>query len=112
MVGSYQGRYVLERCLQGGKINGRQIVSEAWIGESTRPAGDESMPLDYGYQWWTVSKTPAYSAIGLQGQYIYVDPETETVIVKLSYFPPNQQDEAASRETFSFFEAASNWGPK
>lgn len=70
------------------------------------------MPLDYGYQWWTVSNTQAYSAIGLQGQYIYVDPASSTVIVKLSYFPPNDPDEAASREAFSFFEAASRWNPK
>lgn len=98
--------------LNKGRINDKQIVSADWIEESTRPAGDEKGPMDYGYQWWTVSNTPAYSAIGLQGQFIFVDPSTKTVIVKMSYFPPLDKDEAAMRETFSFFEAASKWQPK
>lgn len=97
---------------QQGKINGHRVVSAEWVAESTAPTGDEKMPLDYGYQWWTVSNTEAYTAIGLQGQYIYVDPATDTVIVKLSYFPPNDPDESASRETFSFFEAVSRWSPR
>ncbi|TXS91896.1 serine hydrolase [Parahaliea maris] len=98
--------------LNEGQVNGHQVISPAWVAESTRPAGDEKAPLDYGYQWWTVSNTEAYSAIGLQGQYIFVDPESRTVIVKLSYFPPNDPEETASRETFSFFEAAARWRPE
>ncbi|WP_078084384.1 serine hydrolase domain-containing protein [Microbulbifer mangrovi] len=100
-----------ELMLNEGEINGRRIVSRDWVRESVKPAGPEEGPMDYGYQWWTVSKTPAYSAIGLQGQFIFVDPSTATVIVKLSYFPPEDKDEAAMRETFSFFEAASKWNP-
>jgi CubicO group peptidase (beta-lactamase class C family) len=40
--------------------------------------------LGYGYQWWTVPETTAYTAQGLFNQYIYVDPDTDTVIVKLA----------------------------
>lgn len=98
--------------LNEGEIDGRRIVSSDWVKAAVKPAGPEKGPMDYGYQWWTVSKTPAYSAIGLQGQFIFVDPSTDTVIVKLSYFPPEDKDEAAMRETFSFFEAASKWNPK
>ncbi|WP_160152290.1 serine hydrolase [Microbulbifer sp. ALW1] len=98
--------------LNQGKLNNKQIIPVDWIKESTRPAGPEKGPMDYGYQWWTVSNTPAYSAIGLQGQFIFVDPSTNTVIVKLSYFPPHDKDDAAMRETFSFFEAASKWQPE
>jgi CubicO group peptidase (beta-lactamase class C family) len=97
--------------LNEGRSNGKQIVSADWIKAASKPAGDEKAPMDYGYQWWTLSNTPAYSAIGLQGQFIFVDPSTETVIVKLSYFPPQDKDEAAMRETFSFFAAASQWQP-
>jgi hypothetical protein len=49
----------------------------------------------------------AYAAIGLQGQYIYVDPSTRTVIVKLSHFPPG--DNRPEGETREFFAAASAW---
>lgn len=101
-----------EMMLNEGKINGKQIVSSDWVRALSKPAGDESQPMDYGYQWWTVSKTPAYSAIGLQGQFIFVDPSTDTVIVKLSYFPPEDKEEAAMRETFDFFMTASQWKPE
>jgi hypothetical protein len=46
----------------------------------------------------------------LQGQYIYVDPATRTVIVKLSYFPPGDNS-ALESETLAFMAAASAWRP-
>jgi hypothetical protein len=46
-------------------------------------------------------------ARGLQGQVIFVDPGTQTVIVKLSYFPPGNTE--ALRETLAFLQAASRW---
>ncbi len=95
-----------------GRVNGKQIVSPEWIRESTRPTGKQDQLLDYGYQWWTLSGTPAYSAIGLQGQFIFVDPSTKTVVVKLSYFPPQDKNDAAIRESVEFFQAASKWEPK
>ena len=47
----------------------------------------EQRGAGYGYQWW-MAGAPVPSGVGLQGQYIYVDPASRTVIVKLSYFPP------------------------
>jgi CubicO group peptidase (beta-lactamase class C family) len=95
--------------LDGGRAGGRRIVSEEWVRESTSPAGPASGPRGgYGLQWW-LPGAGAYSAIGLQGQYIHVDPATRTVVVKLSYFPPG--DEAASEETSAFLAAASAWTP-
>lgn len=66
--------------------------------------------LGYAYQWWTLPGTQAYSAIGLQGQYIFVDPPSRTVVVKLSYFPP--ADQAPARETIEFLKAAAAWQPR
>jgi CubicO group peptidase (beta-lactamase class C family) len=90
--------------LDGGRANGRQIVSAEWLRESTR-ATDASAP--YGYQWWTVPGTQAFQATGLQGQFIYIDPATRTVVVKLSYFPPGAEE--PSEESAAFFAAASAW---
>jgi len=45
--------------------------------------------------------------VGLQGQYIYVDPASRTVVVKLSYFPPGNME--ADKETNAFLAAASEW---
>ncbi|RIV85469.1 class C beta-lactamase-related serine hydrolase [Aurantiacibacter xanthus] len=95
--------------MNGGRANGRQVVSPEWVALSTAPT--EAAPegqMGYGMQWWTFGDT-AYAALGLQGQYIYVDPETRTVVVKLSYFPP--ADMTASDETAAFLAAASAWTP-
>ena len=70
--------------------------------------GEEGPRGGYGYQWWTVPDSDAYFALGLQGQFIYVDPATRTVVVKLSYFPP--ANEAATPEAVAFMAAAA-WKP-
>lgn len=97
--------------LRGGKAAARQVIPQDWVREST--TGRDSAPvapggpLGYGYQWWTLVGTDAYTAIGLQGQYIFVDPDTDTVVVKLSYFPPDSTD--AGPESIAFLQAASKW---
>jgi CubicO group peptidase (beta-lactamase class C family) len=53
----------------------------------------------------------SFQAIGLQGQYIYIDPATRTVIVKLSHFPPDAGPDV-DQETMAFFAAASAWTPR
>ena len=93
--------------LQDGKANGRQIVSPEWVRESTRASGGPGP--GYGYQWW-IPNDHAFQARGLQGQFIYVDRPSRTVVVKLSYFPPDNT--TADAEAQSFFAAASAWTPK
>jgi CubicO group peptidase (beta-lactamase class C family) len=97
--------------LDGGVANGRRIVSPEWVAMASAPAATEDATGGYGMQWWTMPNTPAYSAIGLQGQYVFVDPATRTVVVKLSYFPP-ADDTAVSEETAAFLAAASAWTPR
>lgn len=93
--------------LNQGYFNGKQIVPADWVELSTVSVGPEdNVDGGYGYQWWTMANSDAYSAIGLQGQYIYVDEASQTVIVKLSYFPPGQD---VTPETMAFFSAASAW---
>lgn len=97
--------------LDEGLINGKRVVSADWVKAAQAPAGPETGPEGgYGYQWWTMANSPAYSAIGLQGQYVYIDPASRTVVVKLSYFPP--QDADVSQETLAFMAAASAWKPQ
>lgn len=97
--------------LDGGVANGKRIVSEDWIRASTQPTAEESAGRGgYGLQWWTMGGSDAFAAIGLQGQYIYIDPATRTVVVKLSYFPPGDNS-ALDAETQAFMAAASAWQP-
>ncbi len=79
-------------CLNKGRHNGKQIISEAWIDEMTRARTVESRHfrgMDYGYLWWIVDrKKGIYAAIGNSGNVIYVNPEKQLVVAVTSYFKP------------------------
>jgi hypothetical protein len=94
--------------LAGGSANGHRIVPADWVAESTRTTGGPGP--GYGYQWWTFPGTQAFQALGLQGQHVYVDPASRTVIVKLSYDPPQHMNDE-ELESEQFFAAASAWRP-
>ena len=75
--------------LHRGEWNGTRLLSESWIDAATVPDGDQvepgrlypGYPLGYGFQWWTFAgDEPAYSAIGVNGQFIYVIPGQNMVI--------------------------------
>jgi CubicO group peptidase (beta-lactamase class C family) len=75
--------------LNNGFWNGRSIVPETWVKESTRQhmyAFYAYGPLGYGYQWWIkeVDGCHSYRAIGRRGQYIVVVPKLDMVIVVTS----------------------------
>jgi CubicO group peptidase (beta-lactamase class C family) len=94
--------------LDGGVADGRRIVPASWLAESTRPTGGSGP--GYGYQWWMGQRPGSFQALGLQGQFIYIDPPSRTVVVKLSHDPPG--DEAADDESAAFFSAAAAWTPR
>ncbi|HYZ10431.1 MAG TPA: serine hydrolase [Actinomycetota bacterium] len=69
--------------LHGGEWAGTRIVYEEWVREAT--ALDTSTdPADrYQYFWWVDVERPGrFYALGNFGQYIYVAPDTGTVIVR------------------------------
>jgi CubicO group peptidase (beta-lactamase class C family) len=66
-----------------GNWNGKQIVSAAWVEASTKPeVADGSVPY-YQYQWWMPTPHKDFMANGILGQYIYVHPAKDLVIVRL-----------------------------
>jgi CubicO group peptidase (beta-lactamase class C family) len=69
-----------------GRWEGRQLISRGWVEESTRAATSTDPSLDYQYFWWVNTpegETYHFSARGNYGQYIYVAPEKDLVIVRL-----------------------------
>lgn len=86
--------------LDAGHANGRQIVSAAWMKESTSKLND--LP-GYGYFWWTYG-AKGYGARGINGQAIYVQPETRTVIAVAGYWR-DATDAVLGAERDSFFES-------
>jgi CubicO group peptidase (beta-lactamase class C family) len=97
--------------LEGGRANGKQVVPAAWVKEATQYEGSTKDQPGYQYQWWMIAGSDtAYMALGLLGQYIFVDPATDTVIVKLSHHPPGN-DSAVTVEEQIFLKAVSAWKP-
>ena len=80
---------------QEGKWIDEQIVSQSWIKEATTEFDNLA---SYGYQWWTstISESglgsarqddyPFFSALGLDGQYIYIWPEKDLVLVRFTKY--------------------------
>ncbi|MBT2187042.1 serine hydrolase domain-containing protein [Sphingobium nicotianae] len=92
--------------LAGGKRGKVQIVPASWMRQATTmlPTGVDARP-GYGLQFWQVDDEPgAFAAVGLAGQMIYVHPATRTVIVKLSYHPPDVPPQV-NAETIRYFRA-------
>lgn len=74
--------------LQGGKNQGVQILPETWVQEATRPAYDwriqqgAASSISYGYLWWTEDEVAnAYFAWGYGGQFLFVVPEHDLIVI-------------------------------
>jgi len=108
----------------GGKLNGKQIVPQSWVKDSITPDGPHLLPgdnplsdypLGYGYQWWVLEGDEGeFMAIGVYNQLIYIAPESNMVIVKLSansaYGTSEDIDMASELESIEFLRAIANNG--
>lgn len=83
---------------EGKNYQGESLVKSEWVKESTIPLGDHVQPgidnpqsdsgFGYGYQWWIpMQPDDDYSAIGIYGQFIYINPKRGVVIAKTSAYP-------------------------
>jgi CubicO group peptidase (beta-lactamase class C family) len=82
--------------LKGGNWEGKQIISEDWVAASTVPDPEDNRLWVtfpeykerggyYQYHWWGLVREDGhyeFSARGHLGQYIYVCPQTNLVIVR------------------------------
>jgi CubicO group peptidase (beta-lactamase class C family) len=66
--------------VRGGEWDGEQIVPSSWVEESTRKHISGTLEDGYGYQWW-VDDSGIFMAVGYAGQFIFVVPEKELVVV-------------------------------
>src|SRR5882757_7367987 len=82
------GRFALIAANQG-RLNGRSIVPAGWFGDAGTPHKIGGKMVDYGYLWWIPSQTVpvhvgAFAAVGIFGQYMYINPREHLAIVVLS----------------------------
>jgi CubicO group peptidase (beta-lactamase class C family) len=72
--------------LNDGVWDGQQILPTGWVKDSTQryqkvPKPLEPWDLYYGYTWWIDGDGPYYAAHGYGGQFIWVLPEQDMVVV-------------------------------
>jgi CubicO group peptidase (beta-lactamase class C family) len=84
--------------LSGGVYEGQRVVSETWV-RQTLSGGDPELArgsaiqqthpnASYRNQWWSTGNARGnVYAVGIHGQYVWLDPTTKSVIVKFSSCP-------------------------
>ncbi len=80
--------------LHEGDWFGQEIVPKDWIQQSVTPDGPHLQPGEsdlsnsdqgYGFQWWIPQNADgAFFASGIYNQHIYIQPNRDVVVVKLS----------------------------
>ena len=71
--------------LKNGEWNQKQVIPIEWINESfsfTESSETDRTGLNYKYLWWIKRKNGDFHAAGHFGQYIFVSPRSNTVIVR------------------------------
>lgn len=66
--------------LNNGQWDGEQIVPKDWVTKTVTPNNKVSF---YNYSWWMIPGSGSYYAHGILGQYIYVNPEKNLIIIRL-----------------------------
>ncbi len=106
--------------LDDGRIGGNSILPAGWREEATRPTTPvaaygqvDDDPLGFGYQWWSFPvgdgalpfHDGAFTAQGIFGQFLYVNPKEDVVAVVWSAWR-SAWDDHAEMETYALLGAA------
>ncbi|WP_313074824.1 serine hydrolase [Melaminivora sp.] len=95
------GQFILE----GAQTSGESILPAGWLQEATRKQADIGQDgRGYGYQWWTYDDG-SFSARGIFGQGIFIDPTRRLVIVSNANWAGGARDPVALQAREDFYRA-------
>ena len=90
----------------GGRARGEQIVPADWFPNAGMPKRVGGALVPYGYMWWSFGSDSdtvhqgAFEAIGIFGQFIYINPTHKVVIVVWSARPKPTGSTVVADEDF------------
>jgi len=87
--------------LNGGYAGPNKVIDKAWLARMTTPVTTLDRNWGYGAQVWHPYPNTSLM-LGLHGQFVFINPATRTVIVKLSDNPTSSDHE--SDTTKALFE--------
>jgi CubicO group peptidase (beta-lactamase class C family) len=91
--------------LGGATVGGQRIVPDDWFAQATTARTGINQPgRGYGYQWWTYDDG-SFSARGIFGQGIFIDPQRQLVIASNANWGGGALDPAASAARERFYRA-------
>lgn len=91
--------------LDGARVDGRSIVPEGWLQEATTRRTGIGLPgRGYGYQWWT-NDDGSFSARGIFGQGIFIDPKRRIVVAVNANWGGGARDPVAYPARDNFYRA-------
>ena len=94
--------------LNGSQANGQSIVPDGWWTEATTKHADIGLAgRGYGYQWWTYDDG-SYTARGIFGQGIFIDPQRKLVIVSNANWAGGARDPVATEARENFYREVKN----
>ncbi len=73
------GQFVLEEM----RKEKSQLLPDNWFGQAGKAQVSTGGGAGYGYQWWTFEEG-AFAAIGIFGQFIFIDPSRQLIIATIS----------------------------
>jgi CubicO group peptidase (beta-lactamase class C family) len=95
--------------LNDGMIGDQRVLPEGWMDEASSPKVIGGEEIDYGYLLWPLHGR-SYAAIGIFGQFVFVDPDRKLVIAMWSAQPKPMGREGV--DEYAFLEALSSYFDK
>jgi CubicO group peptidase (beta-lactamase class C family) len=95
-----------------GKWENEQLLDSAYIALSLRPGAPVTstgkINTEYGYQWWLLNykNNEVFYARGIKGQYIFVVPAKELILVRLGHKRAEKKGDELPSDIFEYLDLA------
>ena len=91
--------------LNGAAVGGKSIVPDGWLEQATTTRVPIGQPgRGYGYQWWNYD-SGAFTARGIFGQGIFIDPKRQLVIASNANWAGGASSPKESEAREAFYKA-------